>query len=176
MKIGVSGQAQVQKALQTHLAKILTEPVAHVRVGFLEGATYEDGTPVALVAGAQEFGVPADPEAQGQDNDAGEYGERPDGFRGIPAKHFMRGTVAEQKEAWAEHLRGQLSGDKYDLEKSLGRTGQVMKGDLMTTILTIEHPEVSEATKKHKKGKLLVETRTLLRAVDSEVVLGDTEE
>lgn len=29
-----------------------------LRVGFIEGATYPDGTPVALVAAANEFGRP----------------------------------------------------------------------------------------------------------------------
>lgn len=174
LKIGVVGDGG---NLRRHMDKLLTEPRAYVRAGFLEGAKYGDGTPVALVAAAQEFGVHPDPAMQGQDNDADEKGQRGN-MRGIPAKHFMRGTVQENKAAWGETLKQAVVEEGYSLVKALGRTGNQMKGDLQTTITTIEEPDVSEETKKRKdgRGKLLIETRTMLRAVGNEVVTGRVEE
>ena len=54
------------------------------KVGFFEGAKYDDGTPVAYVAAIQEFGVPE---------------------KNIPSRSFMRSTISEQRETWAKIAR-----------------------------------------------------------------------
>jgi hypothetical protein len=51
---------------------------ATLRAGFLENATYPDGTPVATVAAANEFGT-----------------------RRIPARPFFRNMIAAKSDEWA---------------------------------------------------------------------------
>src|SRR5690348_3551284 len=55
--------------LQAHLDRILerVKSAQAVRVGFLEGATYPDGTPLAKIAAVQEFGGTIEMPAREQD-------------------------------------------------------------------------------------------------------------
>jgi len=55
-----------------------------VKVGFLEGSTYPDGTPTALVAAIQNFGAPA---------------------RGIPPRPFFSNMVTAKSPGWAKASR-----------------------------------------------------------------------
>ena len=54
-----------------------------VRVGFLEGSTYPDGTPTALVAAVQNFGAPA---------------------RGIPPRPFFSNMITKYGPGWGDQL------------------------------------------------------------------------
>ena len=56
MAVNLKGGAKL-KAYLTRLSKKV-ERSAVLRVGFLEGATYPNGTPVAMIAAIQEFGAP----------------------------------------------------------------------------------------------------------------------
>ena len=55
--VAVKGGNKFSKALQELAGKIKSGQ--SVQVGFLAGATYPDGKPVAMIAAIQEFGAPA---------------------------------------------------------------------------------------------------------------------
>ncbi len=131
-----------------------------LRVGFFDTAKYPDGTPVAYVATIQEFGYP-----QG----------------GIPARPFMRPTIAQQQAAWRESLRkgarATLNG-RLTAQQMLTQFGLAAAGDVSKTISLIDTPPLAESTiaarKSRRKSpgvsvKPLVDTGLMIGAVSSQV-------
>ncbi len=118
-----------------------------VSVGFLEGATYPDGTSVATVAAAQEFGTDT-----------------------IPPRPFFRSMVAAKQGEWGPALAVQLTKTGFDVEKSLRRAGEGIKGQLQQSILDTNSPPLAESTVKAKGfDKPLIDTGVMLRSVDYRV-------
>ena len=103
-----------------------------VRVGFPADATYNDGTPVALVAAVQEFGAPS---------------------RNIPPRPFMRGTVNEHSGEWARFLEKQIVANDYDAAKTLGQLGEGIKGQLIDAITNFSDPPNAPSTLKKKQQR-----------------------
>lgn len=123
-----------------------------VSVGFLENATYPDGTQVALVAAVQNFGAPS---------------------RGIPPRPFMDELIAEKKATWPKLTADLLRASGLNTERTLNRLGAVVKGQLQEKITTFEGAPLAPATiaaKGHEKQ--LVDTGHMLRSVDYEVKEG----
>jgi hypothetical protein len=152
-----------------------------VNVGFLENATYPDGTPVAMVAAIQEFGAPR---------------------RSIPPRPFFRNMIAGHSDEWGDTLASALKTFNYDVAKALDFMGQDIQGELRQSIIDTNQPPLSEITLmlrqmkadnpnlivtgatvgeaarrvaagEHASGvsqKPLVDTGVLLRSVDYEVV------
>lgn len=137
--------------LADKLLKIVksTEGQPRVSVGFLRGATYPDGTPVALVASVQEFGSPAN---------------------NIPPRPFFRLMVAEKSKDWPEAVRLNLKATDYDAHTTLDRMGQGIKAQLQTSIQTLTDPPLAPATVR-KKGfdKPLIDTGHMMNSVDYRV-------
>ncbi|CUJ80786.1 hypothetical protein [Achromobacter sp. 2789STDY5608628] len=120
-----------------------------LRVGFLEGATYPDGTPVALVAAINEFG-------------------RPD--RNQPPRPFFRGMIAEKQKDWPRALGAVAKNNDYDIDKTLGQMGEGIKGQLQESIRQLEAPGLSPVTVARKGfAKPLVDTGHMMNSVDYEV-------
>lgn len=129
---------------------------AEVRVGFLEGGTYPDGTSVPMVAARNEYGDPANNQ---------------------PPRPFFRNAIAENKTKWAKSIeRGIISG--LDAETVFEAVGAQMKGDIQESIATLIEPKLSEATLQRRRSrsempnqsdKPLVDTRVLINSVDYEV-------
>ena len=71
------------------LAQKVASP-ATLRVGFLEGATYPDGKPVAMIAAIQDFGAPR---------------------AGIPPRPFFRNMIAAKKGEWPGAIARAPRGD-----------------------------------------------------------------
>ena len=90
-KVERSGEENIKQLLVTlnSLDRI------NLKVGWFEGAKYEDGTPVAYVAAIQEYG-----------------------FVNIPPRSFMRTTVQEKKEAWKklQYFQGLLILSQRDMK------------------------------------------------------------
>jgi hypothetical protein len=134
------------------------------RVGFFETSKYPNGMPVAAVATVQEFGY-----APG----------------GIPARPFMRPTIAEQSPEWTR-LFGRaakaIANGKIDAADALEQLGALAAGDVRKTISGITSPPLKEATiaarrRRYAKpgGKLdkpLVDTGIMLGAVTHLVTKG----
>lgn len=150
-----------------------------VRVGFLEGATYPDGKPVALVAAWNEFGTAT-----------------------APPRPFFRNMIAAKKAEWPKAIAGLLPENSYDVHLTLDQAGFAIAGQLSESITTLMAPElrpitvmlrgmrsndpnlivtgktVGVAARRVAQGKTnygastkpLVDSSVMLRAVDHEVV------
>lgn len=99
-----------------------------VKVGWFESAVYQNGVPVAMVASAQEFGVPS---------------------KGVPPRPFFRPTIAQKKESWLTQFSKAgdaiLSG-KIEPAAAMGRLGMMVQGDVKRTISRITAPALSDKT------------------------------
>lgn len=109
------------------IARRLAQPGV-LKVGFLEGATYPDGTPVALVAAVQNFGAPS---------------------RGIPPRPFFSNMVAEKQSEWGPAL-GALLAKGYSVEDALNLLGEGIVGQLQQSIVDTNDPPLAASTVKAK--------------------------
>lgn len=144
----ISGGLRLEAAL-ADIAQKVSDP-ATLHVGFLEGATYPDGTAVALVAAVQNWGSPA---------------------MGTPPRPFFSDMIASKSPGWGASLARILKANHYDAHKSLGLMGEGMSGQLRQAIVDTNAPPLSPATVQAKGfAKPLVDTGHMLNSVDSEVV------
>lgn len=119
---------------------------ANLSVGFLEGSTYPDGTPVPLVAAVQEFGAPS---------------------RNIPPRPFFRNMVAEKSPEWPDAIATVLKAADYDATRTMMQVGEGIKGQLQQSIIDTNAPPLAPTTVKAKGfDKPLVDTGHLLRSID----------
>lgn len=151
------------QAYLTDLAKHLASGAA-LKVGFLAGATYPDGTSVATVAAIQNFGAPA---------------------AGIPPRPFFNRAIEQHSEEWGKLLAFILPKVAFDAEKALGIVGERIAGDIRQAIVDQMDPPLAPATIARRVArstgpanpssiaKPLVDTGVMLAAVAYEVSLGD---
>lgn len=133
------------------------------KVGWFPSAKYEDGTPVAYVAAIQEFGSPAN---------------------NIPPRSFMRTTIAEKEQGWAqiaENEAKKIVNGKQTTENAVTILVLKAAGDVRKKISTIYTPKLKESTieaRKRKRAdkkttgsltKPLVDTGYLLGTLDTSV-------
>lgn len=165
----------------------------NVEVGFLENATYDDGTPVAYIAAINEFGGTFDvPERQvtvyRKLNKNGEFARggrfvkksvanvatthvSPAHKITIPSRPFFRTTIAEHQAEWGPQLGALVTKNGYDADKALAAMGQVIVGEIRQGIVDMNTPPNAPSTLRRKKGaKPLVDTGHMLNSVDSEVL------
>jgi hypothetical protein len=120
-----------------------------LRVGFLEGATYPDGTPVAMVAAIQNFGAPA---------------------MGIPPRPFFSNMIAEKSANWGPQLARILHNNGNDVDKSLELMGLGIGGQLVQAINDMNDPPLAPATIAGKGfEKPLIDTGHMRQSVDYEI-------
>lgn len=146
-----SGALSGGKAMEAYLQRIAAraDKSATLRVGFLEGATYPDGTSVPMVAAIQEFGAPS---------------------KGIPPRPYFRNMIAAKKASWGPAIGDLLVSNGYDAEKTLGQAGMGVKGQLQQSIRDLTSPALAPATVAAKGfDKPLVDTGHLLNSVDFDV-------
>ena len=123
----VTGGKKLGAKLES-LAKKLgggTGGVSKVRIGFLEGATYVNGTPVAMVAAIQEYGAPK---------------------AGIPPRPFFRTMIAKHKAEWPKAVAALLKANDYDVVTTLKKTGEAISGQLRQSIVDTNAPPLSPVT------------------------------
>lgn len=101
-----------------------------VSVGFMDGATYPDGTPVAAVAFWQEFGVPS---------------------RSIPPRPFFRDMIASESPEWPKRMAALAKATDYDGPKVLAMMGEDIKGALQKSIVDTNSPALSPITRMLRK-------------------------
>jgi hypothetical protein len=139
--------------------KELTEKLSGaktLRVGFLSGSKYPNGTPVAFVAAVQEWGAPK---------------------VGVPPRPFFRSMVANHKQEWPEAVAGLLKDNDYDVQRTLELTGEAIAGQLRTSIINTNSPPLSPTTLMLRKmfgnhpekirGRDVVEARHRVAAGES---------
>lgn len=118
----LGGEALTRKLEE--IARRVARP-ATLRVGFLEGATYPDGTSVAMVAAINNFGAPA---------------------KGIPARPFFTNMIKECSPKWGEQLANLLELNDWDVNKSLSMMGEGIAGQLRESITNLQEPPNSPVT------------------------------
>ena len=136
--------------LERKLAEIArnAKNAASVKVGFLQGATYPDGTPVALVAASNEFG----------------------NSRGTPPRPAFRTMVAEKSREWPEAVANLLKNNDYDARKTLTLTGHAIVGQLKQSYYDfVGVPLKPETIKRKGFDKQLIDTSHLVNSADFEV-------
>lgn len=119
-----------------------------VRVGFLDSATYPDGTPVATVAALLNFGTSVG-----------------------KAWPFFSNMIADKSPDWVDRFRRVLKLADYDVAVALERMGEGIAGQLRQQIVDTHAPALEPSTIARKGfGKPLVDTGHMLASVDKEVV------
>lgn len=108
--------------------KVLTEISrkmggAKVQIGFLEGSTYPDGTPVAAVAYWDEFG---------------HGGNFPS-----PPRPFFRAMIAKESPHWGTDMAMLAKAYNFDGQKVLAVMGENIAGALRESIINTNSPALS---------------------------------
>lgn len=143
--VNLSGGDKLERKLEELAAKVARP--ATLRVGFLEGATYPDGTSVAMVAALLNFGI-----ANGK------------------AWPFFTNMIAEKANGWGNMLARLLTENDYDVDKVLGLMGTGIAGQLRQAIVNMNEPALDPTTVARKGfDKPLVDTGHMLNSVDYEV-------
>lgn len=149
--------------LAKHLAETMRKLgiAGHVRVGFLENATYPgssknqagklvkhvSGLKVAQVAFWNEYGTTK-----------------------APPRPFFRNMIAKESPKWGDQIGKILKATGGDSKKALALMGENIKGQLVKSIVDFTSPPLAAYTIE-KKGfdKPLIDTGVMQRAVDYEV-------
>lgn len=177
--------------IQAGLASAGTGP--SVRIGFLESATYPDGTSVAGVAAIQEFGAtinrqPGTVTVFRKVAAAGTHFLRNGRFvkrsqsnfstthaHGaytitIPPRPFFRRMIKAKARSWPGEIVTLLRDNKYDAAKTLKKMGELIAGQLRQSIVDLVDPALAASTIRRKgSSKPLIVTGVMLRNVDYEV-------
>ena|ERR1700739_4989514 len=123
MALGIASRVQ---AKLDEIARKLNK-AGTLKVGFLEGATYPDGTSVAEVAAYQEFGTP-------------------NARFPIPPRPFFRTMIAKESPGWPDAVLNLIKAYDYDTDRVLDAMGQLIKGQLQQSIIDTTSPPLSEVT------------------------------
>jgi len=141
----VRGVKDLQNALNDKLKDFTKNPKA-IYAGIFESAKYDDGTPVAQVAFWQEYGTLK-----------------------IPMRPFMRNALAKNKVRWIRFFKRQIE-SHLDFDLALNRTGEIMRGDIIKSIVATTTPPNKPSTIKAKKSSHpLIDTGLLKNSVSYEV-------
>lgn len=142
----LKGSDKVMKALEDIARKM---GGGGVSVGFMEGATYPDGTPVAAVAFWNEYGNP---------------------LQNRPPRPFFREMIAAESPSWPEKMAKLAKATDFDGKKVLGMMGEDVKGALQQSITSFETPPLASSTiEKKGNGKPLIDTGHMLQSITYEV-------
>ena len=145
--VAISGGDKLESALRDIASKLKTGGT--VRVGFLENATYSDGTPVAMIAAIQEFGAPS---------------------RNIPPRPFFRRMIADKSGGWPDTIATQLKVTNYDVDLTLNRVGAEIAGQLQLSIRDLTDPPLAASTVRAKGfDKPLIDTAVMINSPQWEV-------
>lgn len=139
-------------AIGDRVAKKIADRVkkmsGHVDVGFMENATYPDGTPVAAVAFWNNYGTSTS-----------------------LARPFFSNMIEEEKPTWGKKVAAGLKAMDGDGEKVLGAMGLDIQGALIQSIRDFKDPPNAPYTVK-KKGfnKPLIDTADMVNSPTYRVI------
>lgn len=147
MIVGLSGGAAMRLKLEEIKRKVGDGEL--LRLGFLEGATYPDGTPVAYIAAVNEYGNPANNQ---------------------PPRPFFRRMIAEKSPGWGAKMAKVMQAAGCDVDVAFGRMGEGIRGQLQESIRQLQDPPLAEATIAAKGfSKPLIDTGHMLNSVDYDI-------
>lgn len=161
-------------ALKSKLADIAAKAGnGHVLVGFMGGATYPNGTPVASVAFWNEFGTKGRaPKGIAPHAEAVAEGERrePQLRGGSPPRPFFRNMIAAKSPEWADHLKQAFAAANGDGARALGLMGEEIQGDVEQSINELTVPPLAPSTIRRKGfAKPLIDTSLMVKSVTYKV-------
>lgn len=187
---GMSGGGK----MEAYLAGIAKRAASarEVRVGFLEGSTYADGTSVPMIAAIQEFGgrVEREPsevtiyrkiKGDGTFTRNGRFVKKKESNFAtthyvtahvitIPPRPYFRNMITAHKDEWSGQLGDQLKAADYNATRALRRMGEIIQGELRQSITDLVEPALAASTIAAKgSAKPLIRTGNMRRAVDYEV-------
>lgn len=141
----ISGGDAMDAALRD-MAKGLDRPLK-LQVGFPEGETYPDGTPLGLVAAINNYGAPA---------------------RGIPPRPFFTNTIKEGETTWGDDIAAIAKAANYDMKLTLERFGEHVANQVREAIGGWADPPNAESTVAAKGfNKPLIDTHLMFDSVKS---------
>lgn len=145
----ITGGQGLKDALQK-IADHIGRP-GTVRVGFLENATYPDGTPVAMIAAIQNYGAPK---------------------VGIPPRPFFSNMIKDKSPTWPAAVAALVKA-RNTTDRVLNLMGEGIKGQLQQSIRDFVGVPLAPSTVV-KKGhdKQLINTAHMLNSVNFEVNVG----
>lgn len=117
----IKGGEKLEQAL-TRIASNLGKG-ANLKVGFLEGATYPDGTPVAMAAALNNFGT-----------------------RTAPPRPFFSNMVKDKSPGWPKALEENLKATGYKTSETMELMGVGIGGQLQDSIIQTSEPPLSPIT------------------------------
>ncbi|WP_149330432.1 hypothetical protein [Citrobacter braakii] len=122
-----------------------------MKVGFIDGATYPDGTPVSMVAATNEYGRPENNQ---------------------PPRPFFRNAISEHENEWSDTVaRGMASG--LPVDQVLEVVGAQIQGDVQESISNLIDPPLSPTTLHIRRTRKERRTDSTKPLVDSKVMIGD---
>lgn len=149
-----------------------------LRVGFLEGATYPDGTSVAMVAATNEFGRTFRKNAASSYVDA--YGnEHTSTIKGgsvgtQPPRPFFRNMIAAHKDEWPDAIAALMVANDYKTEKVLWLAAEGIMRQLRQSIHDLTEPPLAPSTILRKGfSKPLIDKGDMYNSVAAEVKTGE---
>lgn len=107
--------------LKEMLDKYRKQDKAVLKAGIMGGKTYPDGTPVAAVGYANEYGTPT-----------------------MPARPFFRSTISSNREKLPQMAAALM--EKHGVEETLRLLGEHMTGELTQAVMTWADPPNAEST------------------------------
>lgn len=149
--MGVYGGEKLERYLKNVTQRARQDQT--LRVGFLENATYPNGTSVAYVAAVQNWGHVFD-----------------DG-RVIPPRPFFTNMVKEHKGEWPSQIAALLKYNDFQTTVTLKQMGQVIKDELVKSIIDTNEPPLAQSTIDQKGfEKPLVDTGHMMSSASFDVV------
>lgn len=127
MTVTVTGGDKLEARLKEIASNL--RRASTVEVGWLDGASYPDGTPVALVALINEFGNAA---------------------HGQPPRPAIRNTIAAKATEWRDTFAWLLEANDHDASRALALMGEIIKGDLQRAITEYSGPPLKPSTVARK--------------------------
>lgn len=141
----VTGGTKLREALNRIGTSLRT--ATRVEAGFLDRATYPDGTMVAAVAAFNEFGTAK-----------------------IPPRPFFRLMIRKNSAKWPINLRTALTQTGFDAAASLGLVGQEIQEELQDSIRSNTPPPNAPSTVAAKGfDRTLIDTGIMLNSVKHNV-------
>lgn len=132
---------KVSDNVERHLKVLAAKMSGSVDIGFLEDATYPDGTPVAAVAFWNEFGNGS-----------------------APPRPFFRGMIAAESPGWGDKLAAAVKATG-DGEKALALMGEDIQGALIQSINDFTTPPLAQSTIDRKGfDKPLIDTSHMVQS------------
>lgn len=146
---GFKGGEGLKTKLQEIMDKVKGTQI--VKVGFLEGATYPDGTPVPMVAALNEYGTSK-----------------------MDSRPFFRNMIAEKSPNWGKSLANITKVTGYDMQKSMALMGEGIGSQLQQSINNFNSVPLADSTKERKGfDKQLIDTAVMINSVGYQVNNGD---